>query len=481
MVDIAPPQTSPDIDPLRSRPDEAGSTGAPRRVTVVAPHTRVDLALPTQATIAEVVHQVVELIGNDQLDPGGSAGGWVLQRLGESPLEPGRPVSSTTISDGDLLQLSPRSKQVPPALFDDIVDAIADASANRPDRWQWQTTRHLCLVLAAALAAVAAAGLLGAEPGITVLASSVAAALLVLAAAGLSRALGDASAGLAAGVAALPHAAWAGTAVATGADAVTDRLGPVLLVGGGAVLLTAVAALVGVGRYLEVFGCIVGVAATAVVAGAVIVLWSASPSAVAAVVVSVVTMTLPALPMLSARLARLPLPFVPVDIEEFRRDDRPIEAAQVASLARHGETMLLWILVTFSAIVVACAGALLLDGSTWARLLALALALTMVLRSRRFLGRGQRLVLLIPGVVGLVGAVATWLATASPGWRLAMVPAGLALATVLVAWARSQPRRRASPYAARFVSVLEFLALVAVLPLAAAVLDLYQRIRAAAS
>ncbi|MDI5981826.1 EsaB/YukD family protein, partial [Amycolatopsis magusensis] len=63
-----------------------------RRVTVVTPLARVDVALPPQSTLAELVPQLVRLAGAEgQASP--EHPGWVLTRLGGAPLDPGLTVA----------------------------------------------------------------------------------------------------------------------------------------------------------------------------------------------------------------------------------------------------------------------------------------------------------------------------------------------------------------------------------------------------
>ncbi|MGL5862349.1 MAG: EsaB/YukD family protein, partial [Phycicoccus sp.] len=123
------------VDEPAGAPSPTGTVAHPRRVTVVTPQTRVDLALPLQATIAEVVLQVVSLVGSDEADPEAAAGGWLLSRLGDRPFVSGRSVGATDIADGDVLYLARRSDRLPPVLFDDVVDAVAEATSTRPDGW----------------------------------------------------------------------------------------------------------------------------------------------------------------------------------------------------------------------------------------------------------------------------------------------------------------------------------------------------------
>ncbi|MGL5825621.1 MAG: type VII secretion integral membrane protein EccD, partial [Nocardioides sp.] len=285
----------------------------PRRVTVVTPHTRVDLALPTQASVAEVVLQIIELVGPAQLDPAGDADGWLLSRLGEQPLDPGRSVGSADVADGDVLHLSPRSATLPPALFDDVVDAIAQVSESRPDRWNVALTRSTSFAGGALLGLLPFAAIvtLSAQTG-TFVAIALTIALL-LSAAGLSRGAGDATAGLVAGLSAIPYAAWAsidGVHLLQEArlSSTDDFWANTLLVGGSAVALTAVVGALVVGTYREIFGACVASAAMATLAGLSRVVWDAEATTAAALLAGGSMLSLPWLPILSVRLARLPLP-----------------------------------------------------------------------------------------------------------------------------------------------------------------------------
>ena len=450
----------------------------PRRVTIVAPETRVDVALPPQASIGEVTLQVVDLIGEDQLDPTGTAGGWLLNRLGEAPLETGRSVASTDVHDGDILHLSPRSMQLPPALFDDVVDAIAEASLRRPDRWETSTTRRACLIVGGGLALVAlfALGRAGLQPAVAVAIDTLTVLAALAAGAGLSRAAGDAGAALAVTLSAVPYAAWAGGTVGSSGELDGIFTAPTVLLAGAGVTATCALAAIGVGRYYEVFGAVGIVGLTATLAAVAALTWDASGTSVAGVVAAVAMLMFPALPMLSVRLARLPLPVVPVDMSEFRKDEMPIVAADIVGQARRGDRVLTWILTTIAVVVSGC-NALLLTGDRWSGVLAAVLSAILVLRARRFLGRAQRLVLLVPGLLGLLASVAVWMTSASLVWRLLAVFVLIGLAASLIGYSLRLPRRGARPYAARAVEVVEFVGLAAILPIVGAVLGLYARLR----
>lgn len=451
----------------------------PRRVTIVTPQTRVDLALPQQATVAEVVVQVVALVGADEIDPDGAAGGWLLGRLGAVPLEPGQSVASTDISDGDVLYLSPRSARLPPALFDDVVDAVAEATSSRPDRWNARSTRRTAVSAAAGLAVAGAAVLATAGPPwrAPIVVAVVLAMLLLGSAALLSRAAGDAVAGAAAAFAAMPFAAWAAARSVASEQQILAADRTTLLVAGGALALAGVLGALAVADLLPTLGAAALTGAAAAVAGTAAVVFDASPRTVAAALAASVVLTLPAFPMLSVRLAGLPRPTVPTDMAEFRNEETPTPSDEMVDVARKGDAVLTGLLLAFVTTVTGCVAVLVASRHGWSLALAGSLSAVLVLRARHLLGEVQRLVLVLPGLCGLLAVAAAVLAGAETLWRLAAAPSAVLVGAALVAYASTLPRRGAAPYAARLVDVAEFLAISSLLPLAGAVLGAYSRIR----
>ncbi|MGL5857223.1 MAG: type VII secretion integral membrane protein EccD [Angustibacter sp.] len=451
----------------------------PRRVTIVAPHTRVDLALPLQATVAEVVLQAVDLVGAEDGASGGAAGGWLLGRLDGMPLEPGRSIAASDIGDGDVLYLTPRSARLPPALFDDVVDAIAVAGI-RGDRWTSITTRRTSLAFAGCAAAlgVLPLALAGSPWGFSIITAVVIAVLLLLTAGGLSRAGGDSVAGALAGISAVPYGAWgAARAVDLRGDVWPGNAGSMAVAGATTVLL-CVLAVVLVGDHLPLFGAgaIGGLAAAAAGTGTVI--WEARTASVAAVAAVAAMMTLPALPMLSVRLARLPLPTVPVDMDEFRRDEVPTSGEDMMDRAHAGDVVLRALLGAVCGVVVVCTLVLLHQGGRWPTWLAIALSAALVLRSRQPRSRTQRTILLGSGLIGTIGVAAVSTLNSTAAGRVLWAAVVLVVAGVGFATTMLLPRRGAAPYAGRFLDIVEFIALMALLPLAGAILEVYAWIRA---
>lgn len=450
-----------------------------RRVTVVTPLTRIDLALPAQATVAEVVLQVVTLAGAEDTDHDTPPQGWLLSRPGGEALEPARSVASADISDGDILYLSPRSAQLPPVLFDDVVEAIAEATSRRADRWTPLTTRRssISAALATALAGLAFLATAGPQWAAPTAVAAALAAVFLASAAALSRAAGDATAGAAAAVAALPYAAWAAARAASPGPGLLPSGAPALLLCGGAVCLVAVLGVLAVGDRAPAFGAVAVVAAVAVAAAAAVPVLGAPGRSVAATVVVVVTLALPAFPMLSVRLARLPLPIVPVDMDEFRRDEAPTPGDEMVELARRADAVLTALFAAFVALVTAAAVVLVAAGGRWPLALVAAIVTVLLLRGRQLLGRTQRLLLLVPGVLGALAVLAAVLAGADTLWRLAAGPGAAVVGAALVGYAATVPRRGAAPYVARLLDAVEFVALASLLPLAGAVLGAYAWMR----
>ncbi|WP_243422424.1 type VII secretion integral membrane protein EccD [Micromonospora globispora] len=137
------------------------ATGGLSRITIVAPRTRMDLALPSDVPLADLLPTLLRYAGEDLADEGVRHGGWSLSRLGGQPLDGGRTAAQLGVRDGEVLYFNPRVSAAPEIVFDDVVDAVATATNQRPGTWQVGTTRAFAVLFAgAALAAGAAAALL---------------------------------------------------------------------------------------------------------------------------------------------------------------------------------------------------------------------------------------------------------------------------------------------------------------------------------
>lgn len=124
------------------------------RVTVRAPARTVDLAVPSDVPIADLLPTVIGYGGDDLEESGLEHGGWVLQRLGGPPLDPESTLDSLGLRDGEELYLRPRTEALPEVHIDDLVDGIADGMGRRPHGWSAQAGRRLLRGLAASTLAL---------------------------------------------------------------------------------------------------------------------------------------------------------------------------------------------------------------------------------------------------------------------------------------------------------------------------------------
>ena len=93
------------------------------RVTVAAPNSRIDVALPEDVPLSDVYPEILRLSG--QTPEEAAPTGYNLVRRDGSVLDDGRSLAEQQIRDGELLLLRPFADSLPPAVFDDVVDAVA--------------------------------------------------------------------------------------------------------------------------------------------------------------------------------------------------------------------------------------------------------------------------------------------------------------------------------------------------------------------
>jgi type VII secretion integral membrane protein EccD len=453
-----------------------------RRVTVVGPHRRIDLALPAQSPIAELVPQLVRMAGIAAY-PAAPAG-WVLSRLGSSPLEGATTVATAGICDGEVLYLNPAETAPAPMLFDDVVDAIARAVEERPGVWRPEVSRRVGaavagLVFGGIAALIGAAGLGwpattgGAGP---VLAGVLAVLLLVIGGA-VARSYGDSLVAAALVAGGLPAAMVAGLQSVSGAGLAWSAAAS-LGVGFAAVAVYAVLAAVVISDRAAWFVPAAVAAAIGGLAAAAAVDLAVRPAAIAALVIVTVIALSPVLPSVALRLGRLPLPRVPSDVAAFRRDEKPTLGPEVGRDTRVAEDALTALLGALAVTVAGATVVVLLGGATWGCGLAGAAGLVLLLRARAYVGTGQRAVLLLGGAAALVGAGVRLAGTGDSRVWLGLIGASALTGVVCAISAVRAPGRSPSPYWSRLLDVAEFLALISLVPTAAAVMGVYSAIRA---
>ncbi|MYS20668.1 WXG100 protein secretion system (Wss), protein YukD, partial [Streptomyces sp. DvalAA-14] len=95
------------------------------RLTVRAPDTSLDLAVPSDIPLADLLPVIVGHAGDDLAEAGLEHGGWALQRIGGAPLDPEGTPQSLELRDGEVLLLRPLAETLPPVRFDNLVDGVS--------------------------------------------------------------------------------------------------------------------------------------------------------------------------------------------------------------------------------------------------------------------------------------------------------------------------------------------------------------------
>ncbi|MET9942742.1 type VII secretion integral membrane protein EccD, partial [Streptomyces halstedii] len=182
------------------------------RLTVRAPAVSIDLAVPSDVPVADLLPTLLRYVGEEAEESGLDHAGWVLQQLGDAPLDEEATLAQAGLTDGAVLHLRPHTEALPEARLDDLVDGIADTAGRRLHNWSPDAAR-LFLVGAAGAAVVAALLLLfwPGTPGASRALCAAVAGLLLLAGAGsASRAVGDRVSATALGLLVAPCLALAG-------------------------------------------------------------------------------------------------------------------------------------------------------------------------------------------------------------------------------------------------------------------------------
>ncbi len=444
------------------------------RVTIRAPRRRLDLAIPHQVPLVELLPEVLRRAGEVTPGTAGPGGGWVLRRGDGASLSGGVALAHQGVHDGDVLYLVPANLTWPAPDYDDVVEEIAAGARARSRTWNAATTRLFCLVVAGSillrgLGMLLAAGAGGPRTG---LATGGVAVVLLFAGTLLSRAVGDGVAGAVAAGCALPYAAVSGISMSGGSSgtAALSAISPdQLVVGAAALLLASVvgAAVIGYGLRVFVAGMTVGLLAGL---GGLLGFVVSGPGAAAVLTVGAVG-GIGLAPLIAVRLGRLPMPVVTAAPDQLAAEHRPTRPEVLAAVIRADE-ILAGSLLGVAAVVVGCTAVLSATTGIAGRLLSVLASVALLLRGRLFPSLASRLPLLGGGLTGL--AVTAWLGLAGELAHLVVAACGLVAVVVLLATAVTAHRRRASPYLARLAAVTDNVAVVALAPVACAVLDLYR-------
>jgi type VII secretion integral membrane protein EccD len=482
------------------------------RVTVVAPDSRIDVALPEDIAVADVYPEILRLTGQTQA--AGAPTGYHLVRRDGTVLDGARSLAAQRVVDGDVLSLRPFAESLPPAVFDDVSDAVASAVVRDRHLWSDDLLRGAGLVGGVLLLVLMGFVLWFADPvrhdmhSLPGIIAGAAGVLLTAFAGVRARVYADRGTAVALGLGALPLLLIAGSGI-IGPDAGHGPGRLQFLLGCVTVLIASVAlvALTPSGDAPFVAATFLAVTGTAATFLAIMTEWSATGTA--AVVVPVAIGLVAFLPGLSARFARLPIGYAAPRsaADEFEGDGytdpdelpeaEPVDAERIAAQARRGHEMLLGLVGGCAAVVVGCAAVLGFSSNVWGQFLALAAGLAMLLRARLFRYTSQVACALVAGIAAIallvlglslnppVDLMKDFLMYGDRGgldirtiWLTAAVAAGAALITAI---GLVIPKKGLSPFWGRLLDIAEGVVLLSLVPLCLAVLDVYNAARSLTS
>src|SRR6185312_5731017 len=124
------------------------------RITVVAPDVRVDVALPEDVPLAELLPDILRMA--DQWQNEGAHSGFAMARLDGGELDTGLSLSAQGVRNGFLLYLRAATETLPPPVYDDVVDAIVRSVADDKRMWSAPHFRRLGLIGGSLMLAVGA-------------------------------------------------------------------------------------------------------------------------------------------------------------------------------------------------------------------------------------------------------------------------------------------------------------------------------------
>ncbi|MEU6249173.1 type VII secretion integral membrane protein EccD [Glycomyces sp. NPDC047010] len=450
------------------------------RVTIVSPRTRIDLALPSDIPLSDLLPTILHQAGEYYIDEAGDNGGWILARLGEDALDTGHSCSQLSISDGEMLYLNPADAAKPEIVFDDVIDAVATATEQRGNRWDHLATKRFSVgVGTAALAVGAIAILLTGHLASAIVGLSIA-LILVGASALLSRAVGDSRAATYFGITAVLYAGVGGLLIAADGG-LFDLTGPNVLIAASAILLFSVLAMVSVGDMASApvfIVSILGAVVLGVSTALMMVIPGSSAATAAGIAAPLALAILPAAPRLSLTMAMVPTPTLPTTTEELKEGDtEAIDGKRILKLSEHAGNYL-EALYSFAAVTgLVSAIALAFSGTMPGLILATILSLVLLSRARTIEDRPARIVMLTGGMGGLAATLAAIFVASGDSIlvRLTVILGALTLLTLIaMVYGLAVAGKKIAPTWGRSLDIIEALLIVSILPLVGWVCNLYE-------
>ncbi len=425
------------------------------RVSIVSEGRRLDVGIPGSVPLVEVIPGFARSLG--VLDPTLVHGGYALRRADGGELDPSLSATAQSVHDGDVLTLSRGGLLAEPRVYDDVTEAVLDATAEQHRPWSPLDSSRTALSVSLTFLALCAVLLFSLGPSVALSAplAGGAAAVLLIAAGVLSR-MKQVEAAHAFGLAAAVYAGLGGF-LAVDADA---RWGWSLAAAGTAAMVTGVAAMLICRPRAEVH--LVGIVwGLIVLVPALMVGFSpeklVSAFALTVAIAAALGNLLPWLAFSSTRIRAIS----PQSDQEIFADPEPVDAEAIKARAAAGARVLVALRLAVGLVVLLATPVVASSGLAGAALTTLAF-IGMMFQSRQAYARGAVMVVMTLGAVGL--AVTALTVAASQAERQGLLLGILLGATaILVSVTLLSPRARMG--LARAADTVEVLVLVLLLPL----------------
>ncbi|MBK0866301.1 MULTISPECIES: EsaB/YukD family protein [unclassified Saccharopolyspora] len=432
----------------------AAATGTLTRVTLAAPWRRVDLVIPSETALGELLPEIVRLLGYRTVE---SPQSYRLSLFDGTVVELDQSPRSADIADGALLRVDRISDAPMPAVVHDVTDEVADDLERRPGRWGDAARRWVATGVIAAAGAWAVAMALPVVPPVAALAAG-----LVVLIAGSALGIGGVRA---AGTAVLlAGAAVAATAVPQWSPEWPQRLVAWIALAG-LTVLGASAANRRPRSGLTGAGALFGLLALWVVPPVLgfPLLWTATVLALAS---TVLLGLLPRIALVTSGLTRL---------DDQQLGERPASRGSVRAAVDSAHRGLA-LAVLCTAASAAVAGWVLAHGANaWALALACLLGVSTFLRTRACPLVVEVAALTAATLVVVAGLVSRWAEALPAQWWGAALVALLVLAAGFVALTY-RPPAHVQARARQIADRVEGIAVIAMVPVAVGVFGLYSQL-----
>ncbi|GLY31527.1 type VII secretion integral membrane protein EccD [Kineosporia sp. NBRC 101731] len=456
------------------------------RVTIVGPDRQVDLAVPLALPLGGLLPSLVQHVtspdARDARDARAADEGWILQRLGESPMSVGDTPEELNWREGDRLYLRRADEVLPSMVFDDLADGMATVVGTSPGRWQAEYNAPLFQAVAVVLIGLLGRLLLDDRmEGTTPFLAPIAAVLLLSVSVALIQRPAPGPVIIATTASGLAAAIAAGTAVAGTTHGIAEltsfQAGPWMA--GGAALSVVGAVLTFAHRRVDSRNPLFPALAQILV-GLVLLLavsadqfWFMTAVQAAGTVAVFTALTLAYAARIAIRLSGVRVPQLPRKAAELQYDITPMSSPEMIRRTFVADQTLIAGFVAAALLLAGSVPVLISGGDGFAYALGALVVLAMFVRAGATRGVWARLAL-VAGGMWASAALVLWLPGRIGDSWLVVVVVALMVVTVPVGAAVLRPAgRRMTPIWGYLHQWLELLTALATIPLLAQLFDLY--------